>query len=343
VPARNGIPLRAGTVPRPYVPVHSYMKAIRVHHFGNPDVMALETVPELVPGPGQVVVRVKATGVNPVDTYIRAGVYGERPFPYTPGMDAGGTVIAVGAGVSRLKMNDRVYVAGSISGTYAEQVQCKESQVHPLPSHTSFEQGAAMGVPYATASYALFHRGHAMAGETVLVHGASGGVGTAALQLARSYGLTVIGTGGTPKGRDLVAKEGAHHVLDHSAPNYLDQLMTLTSGRGVDLVLEMLANVTLGKDLKILAPRGRVVVVGNRGNVDINPRDIMGKNADIRGMSLMTVTEQELSSVHAALVAGLENGTLRPVIGQKLLLAEAIRSHEEVMKSGAYGKIVLVQ
>jgi len=318
------------------------MKAIRIHSFGGPEVLVQEQVPELSAGPGEVLVRVKAAGVNPVDTYIRSGLYGDKAFPYTPGMDAAGVVVGVGTGVSRFQVNDRVYAAGSLSGTYAEQALCKGSQVHLLPAHISFEQGAAMGVPYATAYYALFNRGCAMPGETVLVHGASGGVGTAAVQIARARGLVVIGTGSTSKGRDLVAKEGAHHVLDHSAADYLEQLMKLTDNRGVPLILEMLANVNLGKDLKVLSTRGRVVVIGSRGTVEIDPRDTMGKNADIRGMSLLYATEQELSAVHAALVAGLENGTLRPIIRQKIPLAEASRAHEEVMKPGSYGKIVLV-
>jgi len=320
----------------------NFVKAIRIHNFGGPEVLVQEQVPELSAGLGEVLVRVKAAGVNPVDTYIRSGIYGDRAFPYTPGMDAAGTVVGVGDGVSRFQINDRVYVAGSLSGAYAEQVLCKESQVHSLPSHISFEQGAAMGVPYATAYYALFNRGHAMPGEMVLVHGASGGVGTAAVQIARARGLVVIGTASTSRGRDLVAKEGAHHVLDHSAPGYFDKLMKLTDDHGVHLILEMLANVNLGRDLKVLAPRGRVVVIGSRGKVEIDPRDTMGKNADIRGMSLLYATEQEVSAVHSALVAGLENGTLRPIIGQKIPLADAARAHEEVMKPGSYGKIVLV-
>jgi NADPH2:quinone reductase len=318
------------------------MKTIRIHNFGGPEVLVLEQLPEPSPGPGEVVVRVKAAGVNPVDTYIRAGVYGDRKFPFTPGMDAAGTVVGLGTGVSHFQVNDRVYVAGSLSGTYADQVLCRESQVHPLPSHISFEQGAAMGVPYGTAYFALFLRGHASPGETVLVHGASGGVGTAALQLARALGMTVLGTASTPKGRELAAKEGAHHVFDHSAPDYLDQIMKLTQGRGVDLILEMLANVNLGKDLKILAPHGRVVIVGNRGKVEIDPRDAMSRNADIRGMTMLTATEQDLQRVHAALVAGLENGTLRPIIGQKFPLADAARAQEEIMKPGSYGKMVLI-
>src|ERR1035437_4452212 len=198
------------------------MKSIRMHKFGGPEVLALESVSELQPGPSEIVVKVNAAGVNPVDTYIRAGMYGPRSFPLTPGMDAGGEVLSVGAAVKGFKIHGRVYVAGILSGTYAEEALCKQSQVHPLPHHNSLGEGAAVGVPYATAYFALFNRGQAMPGETVLIHGASGGVGTAALQLARSRGLIVIGTHGTAKGRELVAKEGAHHVLDHSAPDYLD-------------------------------------------------------------------------------------------------------------------------
>lgn len=320
----------------------SRVKTIQIHGFGGPEVMKLEPVADLKPAAGQVVVTVKAIGVNPVDTYIRAGLYGDRSFPFTPGMDAAGIVKLIGADVKHLKVNDSVYVAGSLSGTYAEQVLCKASQVHPLPEKVSFEQGAAIGVPYATAYFALFNRGHAMPGETLLIHGASGGVGTAAVQIARSRGLVVFGTGGTEKGRKLIKDEGAHHVLDHHAPDYMDQLMKLTEGRGVDIILEMLANVNLGKDLKVLAPRGRVVVVGSRGPVEIDPRDTMSRNADIRGMSLMYATEPEVSTVHAALVAGLENGNLRPIIGQKMSLAEAPRAHQAVMEPGAYGKIVLM-
>jgi NADPH2:quinone reductase len=176
----------------------------------------------------------------------------------------------------------------------------------------------------------------------MLVHGASGGVGTAVVQIARAAGLTVIGTAGSERGMQLVKAEGAHHALNHSSEGYLEELMKLTDGRGVDLILEMLANKNLGKDLTVLAKRGRLVVIGSRGPIEINPRDIMGRDADIRGTTLMNTTEHQYKQMHAALVAGLENGTLRPIIGQKIPLADASRAHMEVMKpSGAYGKIVL--
>src|SRR5690242_14970623 len=154
------------------------MKAIRVNAFGGPEVLRLQDMPTPKPGPSEVLVRIHATGVNPVETYIRAGTYARLPeLPYTPGNDGAGAVEQVGSDVTEFKPGDRVYTAGSISGTYAEFALCKKQQLHPLPANVSFAQGAAMGTPYATAYRGLFQRGHAKPGETVLVHGASGGVG----------------------------------------------------------------------------------------------------------------------------------------------------------------------
>jgi NADPH:quinone reductase len=319
------------------------MKAIRVKEFGGPEVMQLEEAPDPKPSGAQVVVRIRAAGVNPVDVYVRSGVYPRKPtLPYTPGTDGAGTVESAGPDAKRFKPGDRVYLAGSLSGTYAELALCEEQFVFPLPAHVSFAQGAAMHVPYATAYRALFQRAHALAGETLLVHGASGGVGIAAVQLARAAGLRVMGTVGSERGRKLVLAEGAHEVLDHSAPNHFEEALAATGGRGYDLILEMLANVNLGRDLGILAPHGRVSVVGSRGNAEITPRDMMGRDGAILGMSLWNATPQELISIHSALVAGLENKTLRPVIGQEIPLGEAARAHTAIMAGGAYGKIVLI-
>lgn len=319
------------------------MKAIRVHEFGGPEVLRLEDVPEPQPGAGQVVVRVRAAGVNPVDTYIRSGAHAVRPaLPYTPGLDAAGEVAAVGEGVTRLTSGQRVYTAGSLSGTYAELTLCEESQCHALPERVTFKEGAGVNTPYATAYRALFQRAQGQPGETVLVHGASGGVGTAAVQLARAAGLRVVGTAGTEEGLRLVTEQGAHEALDHGAPDYLGRLAELTGGRGVDVILEMLANVNLNRDLEVLAKGGRVVVVGSRGTVEINPRLAMTRDATILGMTLFNISPRESASIHAALGAGLEAGTLRPVVGRVLPLAEAARAHEEVLKPGAHGKIVLI-
>ncbi len=319
------------------------MKAIRVSEFGGPEVLRLEDVPDLKPGAGQVLVRIKAVGINPVDTYIRAGTYPRKPsLPYTPGTDAAGMIEALGPDVKRFKVGDRVYTNGSVTGVSAELAVCGEPQVHPLPARTSFTQGAALGVPYGTAYRALFQRGGAKAAETVLIHGASGGVGSACVQFARAAGLTVIGTGGTEKGRALVRQEGAHHVLDHRAGDYDKQLMDLTQGRGVDLIIEMLANVNLARDLTMLAAAGRVVVVGNRGTIEIDPRQAMSREASILGLTLFAATERDLAQIHAAIPAGLESGTLRPIVGKEIPLADAAKAHQAVMESGAYGKVVLI-
>jgi NADPH2:quinone reductase len=319
------------------------VKAIKVNTFGGPEVLRLEEVPTPQPGPGQVLVRMHAIGVNPVETYIRAGTYARLPqLPYTPGNDGAGVVEQVGADVNEFKSGDRVYTAGSISGTYAEFALCKAKQVHPLPANISFPQGAAMGTPYATAYRGLFQRAEAKPGETVLIHGASGGVGTAAVQLARARGLRVFGTAGSEEGRKLAREQGAHEVFDHRAPDQFEQIMKATSGRGVDVIVELLANVNLGKDLTILARSGRVAIIGSRGRVEIDPRDAMQRDVDLRGMAMPNTFPADLASIHAALVAGLENGTLRPVIGKEFPLAEAARAHRAVVESGAFGKIVLV-
>jgi NADPH:quinone reductase len=319
------------------------MKAIQVHEFGGPEVLKIHELPTPKPGAGQVLVRIHAAGVNPYDTYMRTGGYAVKPaLPYTPGSDAAGVIEAVGGGVSKVKTGDRVYTAQTVTGAYAEYALALESQVHKLPEKTTFAQGAAVYVPYATAYHALHHQAQAHAGESLLVHGASGGVGIAAVQMARAMGLTVMGSAGSQKGLDLIRREGAHHCFNHAQPGYQEEIMKITGGRGVDIILEMLANVNLPGDMKMIAARGRIIVIGNRGETTINARELMGRRASIRAFTLWAVSETESAEIHPGIVAGLENGTLRPVVGKELPLAEAPRAHKEVMEPGAFGKIVLV-
>ena len=319
------------------------MKAIRVHEFGGPEVLQLKEVADLQPAANQVLVKLHAIGVNPVDTYQRSGNHAHAPaLPWTPGADGAGEIAALREGVDGWKPGNRVYTAGALTGTYAEFVLCSPQQIHRLPEKISFAQGAALGVPYATAWRALFQRARAKAGETLLIHGASGGVGTAAVQIARAAGLTVIGTGGTEAGRRQIMEQGAHHAFDHGSAHYLQEAMALTGGRGFNVILELLANVNLGKDLPLLAPGGRVAVVGSRGPVEINARDLMTRDASIVAMSLFNANDAERAEIHAALHAGLENGSLRPVIGMEFPLAQAAEAHRKVMEPGARGKIILI-
>ena len=320
------------------------MKAIRVGEFGGPEVLKLEETPDPRPAQsGEVLVRVKAAGVNPYDTYMRAGAYGARnpALPYTPGSDAAGVVESAGADVD-LKAGDRVYTAGTITGAYAELALCRSSQVRPLPERVTFSQGAGVYVPYATAYRALFQLAHTKPGETVLVHGASGGVGVAAIQFAIAAGITVIGTAGSEAGLTLIKNEGVQHAVNHGSPDYQKEILDLTNGRGVDVVVEMLANVNLGHDLKMLAPHGRVVVVGSRGSVEINPRDLMARGGAVLGLVVWDTPDAEAAEIHAALQAGLSHGTLRPVIASELPLASAPEAHRRIMEGGARGKIVLI-
>ena len=319
------------------------MKAIVVRQFGGPEVLKLEEVPTPKPQTGQVLVHVRAAGVNPYDTYMRSGTYAIKPqLPYTPGSDAAGTVEEVGQGVTKVKPGDRVYTSQTVTGAYAEYALALEEQVYRLPDNISFEQGAAVWVPYGTAYHALHHFAKARAGETVLVHGASGGVGTAALQIARAIGLTVFGTAGTDKGLELVKKEGAQQAFNHSQAGYLEEIMKASAGRGVHIILEMLANVNLGHDLKLIGLGGRIVVIGNRGEVTLNPRDLMLRRGTVRAFTLWSTPPNEIAEIHAGLYAGLANGTLRPVVGKRIPLAEAARAHKEVLEPGASGKIVLI-
>jgi NADPH2:quinone reductase len=319
------------------------VKTIRVHEFGEPDVMRFEETADLKPQAGQVLVRVKAVGVNPVDTYIRAGAYARKPdLPYTPGSDAAGIVEEIGAAVEKVKIGDRVYVAGTVSGAYAQFCLAGENQIFPLPENVSFEQGAGVFVPYATAIRGLFQRANAQAGETVLIHGASGGVGIAAIQLARHADLKIIGTAGSEAGRNLVINEGADYVFDHKAENYLAEISQITDGRGVDIILEMLANVNLQKDFDVLAMYGRIVVIGNRGSLEFNPRAVMTKDATILGMSLFNAPPAQMAEIHRRIGSGLEEGYLNPVVAEMFPLAEAAEAHLAVLENNHLGKIVLI-
>lgn len=318
------------------------MKGIEVKEFGDPKVMELVEKPTPEAGIGEVVVQVRAIGVNPVETYIRAGTYPKLPdLPYTPGGNVAGIISSRGPDVSQWQLGDRVYSAATISGAYAEMALCRTDQVFRLPDNISFAQGAAIGVPAATAWRALFIRGRAKAGERVLIHGASGSVGQAALQLARDAGMVVFGTAGTAQGCKLVQDLGAV-VVNHNEEGYEEALLSATSGEGFHLILEMLANKNLEKDLLLLAPRGRVIVIGSRGRIEIDPRLTMGKETEIRGLAVFNATQEEGVTTHTALIVAMEQGVLLPTVSREMALADAPLAHQLVMTDGNCGKIVLI-
>jgi NADPH2:quinone reductase len=323
------------------------VKAIRAHSFGGPEVLQLETVDDPVPGLGEVVVEVRAAGVNPADTYMRSGTYAIRPeLPYTPGGDAGGVICAKGPDVTHHKVGDRVFVGTALSfdltGCYAEKVKRRASEVLPLAEGISFAQAATFGVSYPTAHYALFERGGAKAGETVFIHGASGSVGSSAIQLAKRAGLRVVGSAGTAKGLELVRAEGVDHAVNHTEAGYMNDVRRVTGGNGPELILEMLANVNLAADMDLAAKYGRIIVIGNRGEITVNPRVAMMKELDIRGIALWNATAAQIEPIMRDILAGVADGSLRPVVSREMRLSEAAAAHLAVLEHGIGGKIVLI-
>jgi NADPH:quinone reductase len=319
------------------------MKAIVIREFGEPEVMKVEEIETPQPSGSQVLVRAHAIGVNPVETYIRGGNYPSKPdLPYTPGKDAAGVVEAIGDDVTKWAPGDRVYTAQSVTGTYAEYTMCNETDLGRLPDNISFEQGSGIWTPYATSYRALFQKAKAKSGETVLIHGASGGVGIAAVQWAKNAGLKVLGTASSDDGKKLVKEQGADVIFDHSKDGYLSSIKEATGDKGVDVIIEMLANVNLMKDFEVLAMFGRITVVGNRGSLDFNPRVIMGKDAAVYGMALYNSSQSDRDEIHDAVYRGLSEGWLRPIIRKTLPLADAPIAHHEVIESKSLGKIVLV-
>jgi NADPH2:quinone reductase len=302
--------------------------------------------------PQQVLVRVHAVGVNPVETYIRAGTYAKMPdtFPYTPGNDASGVVEAVGSLVTSVRPGDRVFTLKCETGAYAEVALADAAFVRPLPAQASFAQGAALPVPYFTAHRALFAKAHLKPGQTVLVHGATGAVGIACLQMARRHGCTVIGSAGTDAGAAVIAPL-CHTVVRHGARGsdeepggIVDQVLLATSGKGVDVICEMLANENLGHDLRMLAQGGTVAVIGSRGAVQITPRELMAREASIVGVMLWHATESDFAEAGAYIHNGLVDGTLKPVVGPVFKGLEAApAAHEDVMAhhGGSAGKVVI--
>jgi NADPH2:quinone reductase len=319
------------------------MRAIIVPRHGGPDVLTPAERDRPVPGPGQILVETRAIGVNPVEAKVRQGLWPDwaPPLPYVPGYEAAGLVRAVGPGVDGFAPGDRVFGNFAVGGTYAELALFGADWLRPLPDRVSFAQGACVAIAYVTAYRALVQLAKARPGETVLVHGASGGVGTAAVQIARAAGLQVVGTAGTAAGRALVLREGAHHVVDHGAADSVDQIRAATGGRGPDIILEMMTQRNLNHDLALLAYGGRIALVANTGRIDLDLA-LTSRTVAIFGVSLVDVPVGEIAQALAAVGAGLEAGTLRPVVAREFPLAEAAAAHRVLEAGGALGNLVLV-
>lgn len=316
------------------------MKAMRSHEYGGSEVLKLEEVEQPDFNDHQILVAVKAAGVNPVDTYIRSGTNNyTASFPHTPGIDGAGEVVKAGSQVQGFKPGDRVYFSGTTTGACAEFTVCDPAKTYPLPDAVSFVEGACLGVPATTAHRALFGRAQAQAGEKVLIHGATGSVGTIAVQLAKAAGLTVVATAGTAEGEQMLRDIGADAVLNHRNRDYLAPFQDLD--HGFDLIVEMLADVNLDQDLKALARQGRVIIIGSRGSIEITPRDLMGRDAAVMGMALMNTPAEDLATIARSLYPLLAGGLVKPVVRQTYPLAQLPKAQDAVLESGASGNHVI--
>lgn len=327
------------------------MRALRIHKFTPNAPLKLDDVPVPTACANEVLIAVKAAGVNPVDSYVASsgGFIGIPPLPFTGGFDGAGVVEAVGAKVTKFKPGDRVFFFGTCIGSFAEKVVVPESGVGHIGDGIELEQGAALGVPYLTAYRALFQLGLAKAGETVLVHGASGGVGIAATQLAKHAGLTVIGTAGSAEGIELVKGVGtADFAFNHSDPQYLEQIKA-TIKSPINLIIENVANVNLKKDIDIIGQRGRIVVVGSRAELSWNPASLFFKEISVHGMCLSTAPADEIAKAIEGVGAGTaKGGCVRPVVYKRYTLTDGPGGGNDALadvlsqSGGARGKLVIV-
>jgi NADPH:quinone reductase len=315
------------------------MKAIRVHQTGDVNVLQYEEIAIPEPQKDDVLIRVKAAGVNPVDAMYRDGRI-PTSLPFTPGSDCAGIVEAIGSDVHNVKVGDRVFAGSVIQRSYAEYMICHSSFVFRLPEKLSFVQGAALYIPYFTAYRALVRHGKLQKGETIVIHGATGGVGLAAVQIANVLGAKVIATGGTDYGRELLKSVGATLIINHRNPDHYNEIMSLTNNKGVDVLLEI-ASGFFRSDMEIMAPFGRIVsIVG--GVFELPVHELMHKDVSITGMDVFNTPDEEKKEIGAWLTGQLEKGSFSPIIRKEFPLSDASKAHEFLAMPGAAGKLILI-
>ena len=324
------------------------MKAVQISEFGGSEILKTVTIDEPTPNTNEVKIKLYATGLNPNESYTITGTY--EPFvpelPYVPGFDGAGIVEEIGPEVKNVKVGDRVFVSGfkarRNTGTYAEKVVIDTQHVYHLPDNFSMEEGAALGIPMFTAYRALFQRADIKIGEYVLIHGASGAVGSLAIQMAKAVGAIVIGTSSTREGRKQIIEMGADFAFDHLSEDNKSKFLRATDDKGPDVIIEMLANENLEIDLQTIADDGRIVIVGSRGSIDITPRHLMGNEALVTAVNVGRMTSEDKEEVLHGVMNFIENDAIKPLIGKKFTLDEPTKAHKEMMEGPGNGRIVFV-
>lgn len=324
------------------------MKAIQINEFGGPEVLKTVDIDEPFPNKDEVKVKIFVTGLNPSEAYTITGTYNYNipSLPYVPGYDATGIIEEVGSNVNHFKKGDRVFIsafsAKRNTGTYAEKVVTDAKNVFKLPDNVSFREGAGLGIPVFTAYKAIFLKANVRAGETVLVHGASGSVGNLAVQMAKTIGATVIGTSSTEEGRQTVLDLGADYVMNHITEDNKEELLKITGEEGPDVIIEMLANANLDIDMQVIGKHGRIIIIGSRGTIEVNPRNLMTSEAIVTGMTFRYPTQTEMREMQYGVNALLEIGAIQPLIGNAFTLDEPIEAYKSLMESTGNGRTIFV-
>lgn len=341
------------------------MRAVVLTGRGGPEVLQVQERPDPPVGPGQVRVAVKAAGINFADTMARVGLYPDAPkLPCVLGYEVAGEVESVGEGVESHSVGDRVFAATRFGGQ-AELVTVAAEQAWPLPAQLSFEQGAAFPVNYGTAFAALTIMGSLRERDRVLIHAAAGGVGISATQLARNAGAEVFGTASAAK-HDAIRDQGVAHAIDYRTQDFAEEVMRITGGDGVDLILDALGPTSFRKDYRLLRPGGRLVMYGLSEATSAGKRDlpatlkalakmplatlpwwkslaVMNENKGVFGLNMLTWWDSEgnLDRVTGPLMADLEQGRLEPVVAASFPFERAGEAHEFIAERRNVGKVVL--
>ena len=323
------------------------MKAMRAAEFGGPENLRLEDAPEPELRDGHVLIRVRATGINPADLVRMSGRYPQRlPLPYIPGTDVAGEVEAVAADISHVSVGDRVFGRSINGGGYAEKACLPGPETIPLPDTLSFAEGAAIPVPFYTAYVAVHHKAQLKAGESVLVSAGGGGVGVAAVQLAKVCGARVITTVGSADKAARIQALGADSVINYKTHDFAAEVRRLTDDAGVEVILENVAADNLAQDFSALARNGRIVLIGSGTAKASEAAFMVGpalfKDAAIYGMALGN-SATHIPELARSLVPLFASGQLKAVVHQTYPLAQAQRALGDLVASRVFGKLVLVQ
>jgi putative PIG3 family NAD(P)H quinone oxidoreductase len=324
------------------------VKAVVITHPGGPEVLRLEEVPDPVPGPGEVLIQVRAAGVNPADAMQRQGFYPPPPgAPPYPGLECSGRIGALGPGVTGWQVGDEV-CALLAGGGYAELVAVPQGQLLPAPQSVPLVDAAALPEAACTVQGTVYQQARLKAGETYLVHGGAGGIGSLAIQLGKADGAVVACTAGTPAKLARCRELGADLAISYTDEDFTAAIMDFTNGRGADVILDIMGAPYLPRNLAALATWGRLVIIstrgGTRGEIDLGM--LMHKRGTIFAGTLRARPPEEKAHVVAATgehVWPLVNsGKVSPVIDRVLPMAEAAQAHRLLEAGTHVGKILLV-